>query len=126
MDERKPPLQLYDSEWKRHHAHPKALCRRGEWRTLVKMGVATHAEITQSINASRRCKNRNEFWKALGYPNLKRALAARLENVRRRKLLGVKARDHSVDDLIEACAPTLRPSDFQRRLKSGLATRRSV
>jgi hypothetical protein len=98
----------YDPEWKRHHVHPKALCRRGSMQSLVKLGVCTTREFVASMHQVKQVKRRNRYWAALGYPNLVKARAARTENVRRRReLLKTTARDHSVDHLLELCGPTL-------------------
>ena len=103
-----PSPRFYDEEWKRHHAHPKALCRRGSMQKQVALGLCTTEEFLASMTQVKKAKARNRYWAALGYPNLVRARAARNENARRRReLLGVPARDHSVDHLLEICGPTL-------------------
>ena len=110
-------LRLYDSEWMRHHKHPPALCRQGNMRELVKAGICNRADYTKSTSCVKGAKRRNEFWKSLGYPNLVRAREAKKEHARRRRLiLGPEPSvwcgynvDHSVDHLLEICAPVLLP-----------------
>ena len=122
-------LRLYDSEWMRHHKHPPALCRQGNMRELVKAGICNRADYTKSTSCVKGAKRRNEFWKMLGYPNLVRAREAKKEHARRRRLiLGPEPSvwcgynvDHSVDHLLEICAPVLLPrrvnAAARRRLK---------
>lgn len=105
-----PNLPFYDSEWKRHRKHPLALCRRGNMHNLVRLGICTVEEYCRSMTSVKGAKARNRYWAALGYPNLARARQAKQEIARRRRLLGVKALDHSVDHLLEICAPVLSPT----------------
>ena len=110
-------LHFSNSEWNRHHRHPRALCRQGNMHQMVKLGLCTRAEYTKSMSCVKGAKRRNEFWKMLGYPNLVRAREAKKEHARRRRLIlgpgptvwcGYNF-DHSVDHLLEICAPVLRP-----------------
>jgi len=113
-----PMLNLhYDPDWKRHHKHPPALCRQSNMHQLVKHGICTRADYTKSMSSVKGAKRRNAFWKSLGYPNLVRAREAKKEHARRRRLIlgpgptvwcGYNV-DHSVDHLLEICAPVLRP-----------------
>jgi hypothetical protein len=104
--------RTYDPEWKRHHKHPPALCRRGSPQNLIKLGICTGREYSRSQIQVKLAKPRNRYWAALNYPNLVRARAAKKEHARRRRLLGVTGPvwsgpnvDHSVDHLLEVMAP---------------------
>ena len=66
-------LHFSNSEWNRHHRHPRALCRQGNMHQMVKLGLCTRADYTKSMSCVKGAKRRNEFWKMLGYPNLARA-----------------------------------------------------
>ena len=108
-------LHFSAPEWNRHHRHPPALCRQGNMHQMVKLGLCTRAEYLKSMLCVKGVKRRNEFWKMLGYPNLVRAREAKKEHARRRRMIlgpgpsvwcGYNV-DHSVDHLLEICAPAL-------------------
>lgn len=102
----------YDPEWLRHHKRPVALCRRGSGQQLIReLGLCTPQEWANSMRAIRAVKARNRFWAVLGYPNLVRARAAKAEAARRRRLMGLRPRDHSLDHVLEVCAPLLPQVD---------------
>lgn len=103
----------YDPEWLRHHAHPVPLWKRGSYKKLVEeLGICTKQEWGYAIGLRQKARARNRFWAALGYPNLVRARAAKREAERRRKLLGLKATDHSLDHILEFAAPLIPPAPF--------------
>jgi hypothetical protein len=69
--------RMYDQEWKRHHKHPPALCRRGSPQNLIELGICTGKEYSRSQIQVKLAKSRNRYWAALGYPNLAHARAAK-------------------------------------------------
>jgi hypothetical protein len=99
----------YDPRTLRHHKHLPALCRLGSRQQLVRDGVCSPSDWAVSMRATAGAKARNRYWATLGYPNLVRARAAQREAQRRRKLMGLRARDHSLDDMLEAFTPLLPP-----------------